>query len=206
MHAILKICCVILAAYLECRSSLALAFAIQGEQLPTDYKNTNEIPFSDDDLVEILGRLSEGENGIITKEEIENQFHFNLSRVDQRRLAVAPTNPETFGTTSNVNGYFDMLYEKKGAATSFSFGLGNDADASMNPMAPKRRNLCVSKEKMSPVFAKNGWSLYSTHVNPTFTAASYAKGYGKILFSTNTSSHCMISFLILSNPPNQQAN
>jgi hypothetical protein len=200
MPVYLKISCVILAAYLGCNSALALAFPIEDQQSPTDYQ-TIENSFSDDDLVRILGRLSEGENGIVSKEEIENEFNFTLPHVDQRRLAVPPAGTETFGTTSSVNGYFDMLYEKKGATTSFSFGLGSEAGTLMKPMAPNRRELCVNMEKISPLFAANGWSLYSTQVNPTFTAASYTKGYGRILLSAHTNSHCMISFLILSKPP-----
>lgn len=199
MPVYLKIICVILAAYLGCHSALALAFPIKNEQSPTDYQ-TAENPFSDDDLVRILGRLSKEENGFVSKEEIENEFNFTLPHVDERRLAVPPDSTETFRTTSYVNGYFDMLYEKKGAVTSFSFGLGNEAGTLMRPMAPKHRNLCVSMEKISPLFVTNGWSLYSTQVNPTFTAASYTKGHGRLLLSANTNSHCMISFLILSKP------
>ncbi|GJI91104.1 hypothetical protein [Duganella hordei] len=161
-----------------------------------------EPPFSDRDLVRILGNLSGGENGFISKQLLEHEFKMQLTKVDPRRLAVPASNPETYGTTAYVNWYFDMLYSQRGRKTEFSFGWGNPPNKPATPMAGGRSKLCVSLEDMSSEFVSRGWVSASTHFNPTFTSTEYIKGYGKILFSTSSESHCMISILISSIPAN----
>lgn len=158
-------------------------------------------PYSDRDLLKIFGNIAkETDNyGFISKEYIEKEFQFSIPPASSLRRTAINLPDSTYATKAFENWYFDLLYVDYGKKRSdFSFGWGSRGKMAY-PYSSSPQGYCIKFEDISAEFAAGGWSVRSQIENPTFTSVQYLKGKGKLLFSFDSTSSCMLSLFITSN-------